>query len=112
MPFINYNTLPHVKLMDNIHGAFIHSDQLSVGYITLEAGAQLPQHAHVHEQWSHVIEGELEFVLDGENKIMTQGMSVFIPSNTPHAASAITKCIVIDTFLPVREDFKSLEPVK
>ena len=96
--------------MDNIHGAIVHSDQLSVGYITLEAGSKLPEHAHVHEQWSHVIEGELEFVLDGEQQIMSKGMSVHIPSNIPHSAKALSQCVVIDTFLPVREDFKLLEP--
>ncbi len=109
MPFINFNELPHLKLMDNIHGAIAHSDQLTVGYITLEEGAQLPEHAHIHEQWSHVIEGELDFVLDGKKQRMTKGMSVYIPSNTPHQASANTKCVVIDTFLPLREDFKMLK---
>ncbi len=110
MPFINYNTLPHLKLMDGIHGAIAHSEQLSVGYITLEEGAQLPEHAHIHEQWSHVIEGELDFVLNGHRQLMTKGMSVHIPSNIPHSATAVTKCVVIDTFLPVREDFKLLQP--
>ena len=109
MPFINYNTLPHLRLMDNIHGAFVHSDKLTVGYITLEAGARLPSHAHLHEQWSHLVEGELEFELDGEKQILTRGMSVYIPSDVSHSASALTKCVVIDTFLPVREDFKSLD---
>ncbi len=112
MPFINYNHLPHLTLMDDIHGSFIHSDHLSVGYITFEEGARLPEHAHVHEQWSHVIEGELSFVLDGKMQLMTKGMSVHIPSNVPHSAEAISRCVVIDTFLPVREDFKHLEAFK
>jgi quercetin dioxygenase-like cupin family protein len=112
MPFINYNEMPHQKLMDNIHGAISHSDQLTVGYITLEAGAQLPEHSHIHEQWSHVVEGELDFVLGDEKQIMTKGMSVYIPSNIPHSAKAISKCVLIDTFLPVREDFKKLESWK
>lgn len=110
MPFIDFNTAPHHKLRDGIHGSFSHSDHLSVGYIILEEGAVLPEHNHIHEQWSHVIEGSLEFVLDGEKKVMTTGMSVYIPSNVFHSAVASSRCKVIDTFLPVREDFKVLEP--
>lgn len=101
--------MPHLKLMDNIHGAIAHSDHLTVGYITLEAGAQLPEHAHIHEQWSHVVEGELEFILGEEKQVITKGMSVYIPSNIPHSAKALSRCVLIDTFLPVREDFKMLE---
>jgi quercetin dioxygenase-like cupin family protein len=110
MPFLDYNHTPHSKLIPGIHGVLFHSDQLSFGHITLEEGAVLPQHKHVHEQWSHVIEGELEFTLDGETQIMTPGISAFIPSNVMHGAKALTRCKVIDAFMPVREDYKTLEP--
>lgn len=95
--------------MDGIHGAMYHSDQLTFGHITLEEGAVLPQHQHLQEQWTHVLEGQLQFSLAGETQIMTSGISVYIPSNVPHSAIALTRCKVIDGFLPVREDFKSLE---
>ena len=109
MPFIDYNAIPHRKLMTGIHGALYHSAQLTFGHLVLEEVAVLPEHHHVHEQWTHVIEGRLEFTLDGETQIMTPGISVFIPSNTVHSAIAQTRCKLIDAFLPVREDFKSLE---
>lgn len=96
--------------MDGIHGALYHSDQLTFGHLVLEAGALLPEHHHPHEQWTHVLEGSLEFTLDGETQIMTPGISVYIPSDVRHHARALTKCKVLDAFLPVREDFKSLEP--
>jgi quercetin dioxygenase-like cupin family protein len=110
MPFIHYSSMPHLKLMDGIHGALYHSDQMTFGHLVLEEGAMLPAHHHVHEQWTHVIEGRLEFTLADETQIMTEGISVFIPSDTVHTARALTKCKVIDAFLPVREDFKTLQP--
>jgi quercetin dioxygenase-like cupin family protein len=110
MPFVNFNTIPHLRLMNGIHGALYHSDQLTFGHLVLEEGAVLPQHNHVHEQWTHMIEGQLEFTLDGETQVLTSGHSVFIPSNVPHSARALSTCKVIDAFLPVREDFKALEP--
>ena len=39
MPFINFNTLPHLKLRDGIHGGLYHSDQLTFGHLVLEEGA-------------------------------------------------------------------------
>ena len=57
----------------------------------------------------NLIEGELEFVLNGEKKLLTPGMTAFIPTNVPHSAKAITKCKIIDCFLPIREDFIKLE---
>ena len=110
MPFIDFNTIPHSKLRENIHGALYHSDTMTFGYIILEEGAILPEHNHFHEQWTHLLEGSLEFTLDGETQVMTPGISVFIPSDIRHSAKALTRCKLIDAFLPVREDFKSLEP--
>lgn len=109
MPFVNFNEIPQQKIMEGIHGAMHHSEQLTFGHITLEEGAVLPQHQHVHEQWTHVLEGQLEFTLDGVTQIMAPGTSAYIPSNVLHSAIALTKCKVIDGFFPVREDFKSLE---
>lgn len=110
MPFINFNAIPHSKLRENIHGALYHSDKMTFGYITLEEGAVLPEHNHIHEQWTHLLEGSLEFTLDGETQLMTPGISVFIPSDAKHSAKAITRVKLIDAFLPAREDFKTLEP--
>jgi len=109
MPFINFNTIPHSKLRENIHGALYHSDKMTFGYIILEEGAVLPEHNHIHEQWTHVIEGELEFTMNGETKLLTPGMVAHMPSNVPHSAIARSRCKVIDCFRPVREDFKLLE---
>jgi quercetin dioxygenase-like cupin family protein len=49
------------------------------------------------------------FNLNGEEKLLTSGMTAFIPSNVPHGATAVTECRVIDCFLPVREDLVDLE---
>jgi quercetin dioxygenase-like cupin family protein len=110
MAWLDFNTTPHRRLRDGIHGAIHHSDQLTFARIVLEAGAVLPAHNHVHEQWTHILAGQMEFTMDGETRILGPGMAVFIPSMTLHAARALTRCEALDCFLPVREDFKSLEP--
>jgi quercetin dioxygenase-like cupin family protein len=109
MPFIDFNTKKKVRIWEGISGRLAHSTQSTFGLITLEKGAVAAMHQHVHEQWTFVIEGELLFTNDGEEKILTAGMAAFMPSNVPHSASAITECKLIDCFMPVREDFVEME---
>src|SRR5690349_8781932 len=105
MLYIDFNSGKRVKLWEGVEGTLAHSGQLTFGHIIPKKGAIVQTHQHIHEQWTHVIDGELLFNLNGEEKLLTAGMSAFIPSNTPHSATAITECKVIDCFLPVREDF-------
>lgn len=109
MPFLDFNSKKKIKLFEGITASIHHSDTMTFTHVTLEKGAVLPEHHHVHEQWTHMIEGELELTMEGETKVLTPGTAVYIPSNTPHAAKAISQCKVIDCFLPIREDFKKLE---
>ena len=109
MPFLNFNTKKTIQIWDGVTGAFFHSEQLMFGYITLAKGTVVPEHQHHHEQWTHLLEGELEFTINGETEILRPGIAAYIPSNTPHSVRAISECKLIDCFLPIREDFVALE---
>jgi hypothetical protein len=45
-------------------------------------------------------------VIGDEKHVLTSGMTNVIPSNLPHSGFALTDCVVIDTFCPVREDYR------
>jgi quercetin dioxygenase-like cupin family protein len=50
-----------------------------------------------------VIEGELEFDLAGDLRIMGPGMAVVVPSGAPHGARTHdTSCFEVDIFHPPR----------
>jgi len=72
---------------------------------TIEQGAELPEHYHVHEQISILVEGRFEFTLEGERHLIEPGMVVLIPSDAKHSGKALTDCTIIDIFNPVREDY-------
>ena len=95
------------ELVTGITGYYAHGDRMSFGLVELDAGSSVPLHQHVQEQITYIIEGELDMVIGGESCVLTAGMYHVIPSNTLHSAVAITACKVIDTFSPVREDYKS-----
>ncbi len=85
----------------------IHAETMTLAYVDIEAGADLPEHAHFHEQVANVLEGEFEFVLDGKMMVLRPGDVLVIPSNVPHSGRALTHCRILDVFHPVREDFRS-----
>ncbi len=94
------------EVVPGITGYYAHGDKQTFGFIEIKKGSVLPEHHHVHEQITYIIEGQLNMVIGGEPCPLTAGMFHVILSNTPHSAVAITDCKVIDTFSPVREDYK------
>lgn len=107
MPQVTLDTLIELTLADGIVARIVTADTMTVAHVNLAAGARLPEHKHVHEQVVNVIDGELELVVEGQPYRLTRGKVFVLPSNTPHAANAVTDCYVIDVFHPVREDFRS-----
>lgn len=101
-----FSEIPEKILAQGIKGKYIHTENNTVGLINIEKGAILPAHSHMHEQITQVISGKLEMTIDGETKILEPNAITVIPSNAIHSALALTNCVVIDTFFPVREDYK------
>ena len=98
------------ELAPGLTGYYIHGKQLTLGLVEIKAGSNLPEHHHVHEQITYIIEGQLDMVIGGKPCSLTAGMYHVIPSNVIHRAVAITDCKAIDVFNPVREDYKAPSP--
>ena len=103
---INLGSIKEREVVKGFRGRFIHSENMTHAYWTIEKGAALPEHAHVHEQVVNILEGKFELTVDGEKKIIEPGNIVVIPSNVPHTGNALTDCRILDVFSPVREDMK------
>lgn len=101
-----FSDIAEKDLVAGIKGKYVHTDNNTVGLINIEEGAVLPAHSHIHEQITQVISGKLEMTIDGITQVLEVGSITVIPSNTIHSANALTNCVVIDTFFPVREDYK------
>jgi quercetin dioxygenase-like cupin family protein len=108
MGFIDINKIVEKEPFPGFRGRFFHSATMTIAHWNIKAGSSAPIHTHIHEQTVDVLSGQLEFTLDGEVKILGSGQGAIIPSMVPHGAKAITDCVVIDTFSPVREDYKNL----
>lgn len=104
--FTNKNNITEKELVPGIFAKLVHMEGMSIAHVRIEKGAILPEHAHVHEQVTNIMEGELEMTVGGETKVCKPGDIVVLASNMPHSARALTDCYVIDVFQPVREDYK------
>ena len=70
---VNLATIPSREIMPGLHGKLVHGQQISWAFWTVEQGAEVPEHAHLHEQIMHVVEGQFEFTLDGKTAIYLAG---------------------------------------
>ena len=106
MSYINLNQIEEREFFPGYFGRFVHSNNMTIAYVRVKAGAGLPEHSHPHEQICNVIEGEFELTVNGTPHLMKANNTYNIPSNAPHSGKAITECRIIDAFSPVREDYK------
>ena len=106
MPLITVAALPVREIFPGLRARLVHTDRVTHSWVDLDEGASFPEHHHPHEQIVSVLDGTLEIVVAGDRHVMTPGQVFVIPPHTPHAGRALTRCRVLDTFAPVREDYK------
>jgi len=106
MKFFTISELPQKEVLQGITLKSVHLQNLMVTFVTLAPGAVLPEHSHEHEQISVIVSGMLRFTVEGEERIVSAGHVVRIPSNALHGAEVIEgPCIVYDSWSPVRNDY-------
>lgn len=106
MTFFHVDELEKKELIPGFTGRFVHTSHMTFACWDIEAGAELPEHSHPHEQVVNMIEGEFELVIDGERKICYPGSMAVIPPDAVHSGRAVTRCRILDVFYPVREDYR------
>ena len=80
-------------------------DRTTLVELTFEAGASIPSHTHEHEQTGYLVSGRLRFELDGRVREMQPGDAWLVPSQRPHAVTALEPSVAIDVFSPVRTEY-------
>lgn len=100
---------PVEQYQADIARSFITSEKAMIGRVTFAKGAVVGSHHHVHEQFTHVVEGCLRFFLgEDRTQVVTvrAGEVILIPSNLPHAVEALEDTVEYDVFTPPREDWR------
>ncbi len=83
----------------------VHGDKTLMAEFRLEAGAELPQHDHPHEQTGYLVSGRMDLIVGGETWALEPGDSWCIAGGVPHRAVVYEDSVAIEVFSPVREDY-------
>lgn len=94
-----------LKMAEGIVGLPMGLGKVMINVVELAPGSVIPLHHHPEEQISLILEGELDFELDGEKFQLGPGEGVLIPAQMPHQAQASKKTLAYDCFSPPRRDY-------
>ena len=106
MPFFDITTLIQKEVISGYNGKTIHTGTMTFMYWTVDEGAVMPEHSHLHEQVAHVLKGKFELTIDGQTEMLEPGRVAVIPPHVKHGGRAVTACELLDVFNPEREDYK------
>lgn len=109
MTALKYHEMPAEKIREGAERRLGHTDNLMIVVIDFDDGPKAepdPPHSHPHEQVSYVAEGEILFIIEGQETRLGPGDVFLVPSGKPHTIQQLTKHVrLVDCFTPIREDF-------
>lgn len=79
---------------------------LMVVRFTFDKGASVPPHRHPHEQSSYIVQGSLRYDIEGRELILRAGDSCVVPASAEHSAVALEDTVDVNSFTPLREDYR------
>lgn len=106
--FYRWNDMPKEIVSDELHRRMITGQHVMLTHVYLKKGAIVPQHSHLNEQLTYILEGGLRFWIgEDESEVIDvrAGEVLHIPSLVKHKAVALDDTIDVDIFSPPRQDW-------
>jgi len=102
--FVTVNDIDSVEFVPGLEFRPVVGDNVMTNFVAFAPHTVAPMHVHEEEQVVIVLDGELEFVIDGQTKLMRPGDVAVIPSWVPHGARTLeVGCTEVDVFTPPRK---------
>ena len=101
-----WSEMPADPVREGFAWQFAIGENMMIIRQTIQPGAVIAEHSHVHEQIVHLFQGKLRLTVTGESITLGPGESLLIPPNAPHAVEVEgdEEVVVFDIFSPVREE--------
>lgn len=107
MPFYVPAERPAKELFPGALSRTFWGEKMLFSLLELAPGCLVPRHSHPHEQAGIVLEGELEFTIGDETRVVKAGEVFFIPGGVEHSVKVgAAPCKALDVFSPTREEYK------
>ncbi|MBV9170001.1 MAG: cupin domain-containing protein [Chloroflexi bacterium] len=98
---------PAVEAVPGVHRRVLAcGDQIMIVQFTIQPGAEVPVHTHPHEQVGHVVSGRIKMRIGDEERELGPSEGYSVPGGVAHGAVGVTEVVVVDSFHPVREDYR------
>ena len=102
--FVAWDTLDAIEMVPGLEFRPVVGMNVMVNFVQFAPHTEAPRHWHDEEQISFVLEGELEFEVGDEKRVVRRGEAIVIPPNVPHAARTHEgTCLEVDVFHPPRQ---------
>lgn len=102
--FFKWDVQDPIEVLPGLRFHPILGKNLMANVVHIEPNSSAPVHRHEEEQISIVLEGELEFEVGEQKKIVRRGEAVLIPPYVPHSARTFeSSCLELDIFTPPRQ---------
>ena len=105
MELYTWDEMEKEVLSPTIARKIISGEKAMIAQVFLARGAVVPEHHHESEQITYILEGALQFRIDGKEIVVGKGQVLRIPSFMPHAAVALEDTLDLDIFSPIRHDW-------
>jgi quercetin dioxygenase-like cupin family protein len=102
--FVTVSDIDAVEFVPGLQFRPVIGEKAMANFVSFAPHTVAPTHVHEEEQIVVVLQGELEFHLDGESRTMRPGDVAVIPPWVPHGARTLdSSCLEVDVFAPPRK---------
>ncbi|MBV9194282.1 MAG: cupin domain-containing protein [Solirubrobacterales bacterium] len=84
---VDWSEQEFTEVRPGIFGATVHTPQLTATLYRYAAGTSWEEHQHPQDQITTVLEGVIDFVVDGRQVRLEAGQLATLPGGTPHSAT-------------------------
>lgn len=106
--FITPLQAPQVEMRPGLYRRTMGiTDEVMLCEFYILRDVEVPIHSHLNDQAGYVVSGRLEMTIGDQARILNPGDSYAIPGGVQHGARALVDTLVIDTFSPPRDDYRT-----
>lgn len=105
--FVSFDDRADKQLAPGVTIRVVSGERLMLSRVAIDPHSEVPIHSHPHEQYGLVLEGEAEFTIAGQVKLLKAGEYYAIPGDVPHGViTGSVPALCLDIFSPPREEYR------
>jgi quercetin dioxygenase-like cupin family protein len=107
--YVHIDDLASAEYVPGLTFRPVLGDGVLTNFVQFAENTEAPRHVHEEEQIVIILDGEMTFNIDGDERTMRKGDVAVIPAWVPHGAwTTDTTCLEVDVFCPPRKTLLAL----